>query len=280
MTEKMRIGFFDSGVGGISVLREALKLMPREDYLYYADTMHVPYGTRTKDEVKKLVFDAVEFIAAQDVKAVVIACNTATSVAICDLRTGFDIPVIGMEPAVKPALDNKSRRTLVTATELTLREEKLHNLITRLNGGNTTDLLALPGLVSFAEKTVFDRETVSLYLQEKLSGYDLDEYDAFVLGCTHFIFFKDILRELLPPHILLYDGNTGTVKNLYRILSERGNLNGGTGDIVYCHSSKMLGDGDEKELEKYRRLFLRLDSMEQNGTSMNHHKNSEGKNGR
>ena len=141
------------------MLREALKLMPREDYLYYADTMHVPYGTRTKDEVKKLVFDAVEFIAAQDVKAVVIACNTATSVAICDLRTGFDIPVIGMEPAVKPALDNKSRRTLVTATELTLREEKLHNLITRLNGGNTTDLLALPGLVSFGRENVFDRET-------------------------------------------------------------------------------------------------------------------------
>ncbi len=257
----MRIGFFDSGIGGITVLHEALKIMPDEDYLYYADTLHVPYGTKPRDEVKNYIFDAVDFIAAQNVKAVVIACNTATSVAVAELRERHRIPVIGMEPAVKPAVGSASGgRILVTATALTLKEEKLHNLISGLGGGSICDLLPLPELVRFAENGEFGRETVLPYLLGQLSAYDLSRYEALVLGCTHFLFFKDLFGDLLPPYVRLFDGNEGTVRNLRRILSASGSLHGGSGDILYYHSG--TGAGDEKDLLKYRQLFERLKSLD------------------
>jgi len=253
----MRIGFFDSGIGGITVLFEALKMLPNEDYLYYADTLNVPYGTKSKDEVKKYIFNATEFIIAQGVKAIVIACNTATSVAIEELRAKYSIPLIGMEPAVKPAVDHKiNKRILVTATALTLKEEKLHNLIAKLNGNSITDLLPLPGLVQFAEKFEFDKKAVLPYLREQLYAYDLNEYEAIVLGCTHFIFFKDIIKELLPPHINIFDGNIGTVKNLKKVLTDTDSLNQGTGDIIYYNSGTKIDDA--KQLRKYSHLFERL----------------------
>lgn len=253
----MRIGFFDSGIGGITVLYEALKMLPDEDYLYYADTLNVPYGTKPKEEVKKYIFNALDFIIAQDVKAVVIACNTATSVAIEELRAKYSIPLIGMEPAVKPAVDHKlNKRILVTATALTLKEEKLHNLIAKLNGDSITDLLPLPGLVQFAEEFEFDKQVINSYLREQLSGYDLDEYEAIVLGCTHFLFFKDIIKEMLPPHINIFDGNIGTVKNLKKVLADRNSLNEGSGHIIYYNSGARIED--EKELCKYGQLLERL----------------------
>lgn len=257
----MRIGFFDSGIGGITVLHEALKILPDEDYLYYADTLHVPYGTKPRDEVKRYIFDAVAFIASQNVKAVVVACNTATSVAVAELRARHTIPVIGMEPAVKPAVGSASGgRILVTATELTLKEEKLRSLISGVGGEGRCDLLPLPELVRFAENGEFGRETVSPYLLGQLSAYDLSRYEAVVLGCTHFLFFKDIFRDLLPQHIRLFDGNAGTVKNLKRILSASGSLHGGSGDILYYHSGTKAGD--KNELLKYGQLFERLKSLD------------------
>jgi len=144
------IAFFDSGIGGVTVLHEALRLMPDEDYIYYADTLNAPYGIREKHEVKKLVYDAVDFIVRKDVKAVVIACNTATSAAVEDLRRLYSIPIIGMEPAVKPAVEKNGRehkRVIVTATPLTLKEEKLLNLIDRIDNEHIVDLLPLPDLV-------------------------------------------------------------------------------------------------------------------------------------
>ena len=117
----VRIAFFDSGIGGLTVLHQAKKLMPQEDYLYYADTDHVPYGSKTKEEIRRYVEEAADFIAAQDVKALVVACNTATSVAIQSLRARYSFPILGMEPAVKPAVKNiaVSKRVLVTATPVT-----------------------------------------------------------------------------------------------------------------------------------------------------------------
>ncbi|MDD4774397.1 MAG: glutamate racemase [Eubacteriales bacterium] len=248
----MRIGFFDSGIGGITVLREALRLMPREDYLYYADTANLPYGTKTKDEVRRCVIDAADFIASIGVRALVVACNTATSVAVGDMRTRFDFPVIGMEPAVKPAVEHNggsNKRILVTATPLTLKEEKLHNLIARLNGEDIVDLLPLPGLVTLAENFSFDRDAVYPYLRERLSACNLGDYDAVVLGCTHFVFYKEIFRELVP-HAGIYDGNAGTVKNLMRLLDSGDR---GTGDVVFYNSG--IKTADAETIGKYRRLL-------------------------
>lgn len=258
----MKIGFFDSGIGGITVLYDALHMLPNEDYIYYADTLNVPYGPKPKSQVKQYVFDAVEFIVKQRVKAIVIACNTATSVAIEDLRSNYDIPIIGMEPAVKPAVErnnNANKRVLVTATALTLKQEKLQNLITQLDDDHIVDLLPLPGLVQFAERFEFTEQAVMPYLQEQLGKYELNKYETIVLGCTHFSFFKDTFRKLLPPHTEIIDGNQGTVKNLKRILENKNCLNEGSGNVIFYNSGYRVDD--KEKLHQYDNLFKRLDEI-------------------
>ena len=255
------IGFFDSGISGITVLHEALKLLPGEDYIYYADTLNAPYGTRDKHEVKKLVADAVDFIVSKNVKAVVIACNTATSVAVEDLRRIYSIPVIGMEPAVKPAVEKNGRlhrRVIVTATPLTLKEEKLKNLIDRIDSGHIVELLPLPELVRFAENYQFNEQDVREYLETEFSRFDLQQFGTVVLGCTHFIYFKNILRNLLPAHIDIIDGNSGTVNNLKRILGNRDELGGGSGRVEYYRSGFPVTDAPD--LERIDSLFGILSS--------------------
>ncbi len=257
----MQIGFFDSGIGGITVLYEALKVLPKEDYIYYADTLNVPYGPKPKDEVKEYIFNAIDFITKQRVKAIVIACNTATSVAIEELRAKYSIPIIGMEPAVKPAVENNkdNKRVLVTATDLTLKEEKLQNLIAKLDSGHIVDLLPLPELVQFAERFKFDEYTVLPYLRKRLSEYDLCNYETIVLGCTHFPYYKDMFRKLLPPEVSIIDGSIGTVKNLKRILEEKDLLKEGNGSITFYHSG--LKVEDNIILDKYIGLLKRLDTI-------------------
>ncbi|GFZ30216.1 glutamate racemase 2 [Clostridium zeae] len=259
----MKIGFFDSGIGGITVLHDTLKVLPNEDYIYYADTLNVPYGPKPKEEVKKYIFNAVEFIIEQGVKAIVIACNTATSVAIADLRAKYSVPIIGMEPAVKPAVEknkNANKRVLVTATALTLKEEKLQNLITKLDDEHIVDLLPLPGLVQYSEKFEFEEEVVLPYLKEQLLNYDLNNYETIVLGCTHFSYYKDMFRKLLPSQINIIDGNAGTARNLKRILGEMNSLGEGSGKITFYNSG--IESKDKNEIEKYSRLFERLDDIE------------------
>ncbi len=210
------IGFFDSGIGGLSVLHEALKVLPKEHYLYFADSDNAPYGIRSKSEVRDLLLHALDFLAERDPKAIVVACNTATSAAIGDARARYAFPVIGMEPAVKPAVAaaGPGKRVLVFATELTLREEKFHDLVARVDPEQQVDYQPLQGLVALAERFEFSDEIVLPYLQDKLAGYDLSAYGAVVLGCTHFLFFKNAFRQVLPPDVRIMDGNAGTVNNL------------------------------------------------------------------
>ncbi|NMA24656.1 MAG: glutamate racemase [Clostridiales bacterium] len=239
----MTIGFFDSGVGGITVLKEALKSIKGADYLYYADTENVPYGTRTKEEVRGYVLDAADFLVRQGAGVLVIACNTATSVAIEDLRRKYAIPVIGMEPAVKPAVENhKDKRILVTATALALKEEKLKKLITRLDCEDIVDLLPLPGLVRFAEDMTFDGSAAAEYLKDEFSRFDLSRYQTVVLGCTHFIYFRPLFRKILGNGIDIIDGNKGTVNKLAATLADLGVPPAGDGKITWFRSGAEVSD--------------------------------------
>jgi len=248
----MKIGFFDSGIGGVTVLYEALKVLPREDYVYYADTLHNPYGIRPKEEIRELVLEAVDFIVKQKIKALVVACNTATSVAIEDLRKIYRFPVIGMEPAVKPAVENhKNKRVLVFATELTLKEKKFKNLLLRFDLRNIVDYIPLQELVRFAERFEFNREVILPYLQEKLSTFNIDDYGTVVLGCTHFQFFKDLFRQVLPSDIDIIDGNKGTVENLKRKLIEMNKIENGDGRIFFYNSGIEGTDEDKERLSRY-----------------------------
>lgn len=259
----MSIGFFDSGIGGITVLHEALKILPSEDYIYYADTLNAPYGTKSREEVRELVFKAVDFIVSLGVSAVVIACNTATSVAIEDLRKRYNIPIIGMEPAVKPAVERTGgtqKRVLVTATPLTLKEEKLKNLIDRIDNEHIVDLLPLPGLVQFAENFEFRDGIVAEYLLGELSSCDINSYGTIVLGCTHFLFYRNILKKIIPGQIDIIDGNAGTVNHLKSVLDQKRMLTSGRGKIRwYCSGNPVE---DVKRLAEFELLFLILDTAE------------------
>lgn len=255
----MQIAFFDSGIGGLTVLHQAMRKMPQEDYLYYADTDHVPYGRKTKHQIRQYVQEAVDFIAAQDVKALVVACNTATSVAIKDLRARYSFPILGMEPAVKPAVSDTrcTKRILVTATPVTIREEKLKNLLHQVDQNHQVDLLPLPKLVEFAETSSFNDGQAEAYLREVLAPYDMDRYCTVVLGCTHFNYFKDSFHKILPGEITMLDGSSGTVNNLYHVLEQRGLLESGSGKVDYYTSSRSA----EHLRPRYEALLNRLDDM-------------------
>lgn len=252
----MCIGFFDSGIGGLSVLREALKLMPNENYIYYGDTDNSPYGIKTKEEVKELTFSAVEFLVKHDIKALVVACNTATSAAVRDLRQKYDFPVIGMEPAIKPAVEKNNgaqKRVLTLATPLTLKEEKFQSLVSRFDTGHIVDMLPAPKLVEFAERFIFSGSDVEAYLREILPA-DIDKYGTLVLGCTHFPLFKEVLTKIVPGMDII-DGNEGTVKYLYKVL-KAGNKTNTTeekGKIIFYKSGTLVDD--PALLENYRRIL-------------------------
>jgi len=258
----VRIGFFDSGIGGMTVLHQALRFLPNEDYIFYADTLHVPYGEKPKEEVRQYIFNAADFIANQGVKALVIACNTATSIAVEDLRKKYDFPILGIEPAVKPAVqkcEGKRKKVLVLATNLTLREEKFHNLVKSIDNHDIVESLPLPGLVQFAENFEFSEERVVPYLRDQLSSFDLKQYGTVVLGCTHFPYFKNSLRKLFAEDVDIISGSIGTAKNLRRILEAKNQINEGIGEISFFKSGFKVEDKDT--LSNYKKLFAMLDQV-------------------
>ena len=214
----MRIALFDSGIGGLTVLSHARRVLPSEEFLFFADRDHVPYGTKSVPVVRGYVREAFRFLVErQKADAIVVACNTATSVAVDEMRRLYEVPIIGMEPAVKKALDRDGEhRVLVTATPITINGDKLRRLVSAHDAKNLVDLLALPRLVEFAERREFVSPRVEEYLWSALAPYDLMKYSAIVLGCTHFNYFKDTLRRILPKTVGFVDGSEGTVEELAR----------------------------------------------------------------
>lgn len=259
MEKRVRIGFFDSGVGGVSVMAYARKQLPAADYFYYADTAHVPYGTRTREEVIRFTEEAVSFLTEKNVDAVVIACNTATSMAAETVRARFSLPIIGMEPAVKPAaLRYPHERILVCATPLAIHGERLRQLIRcHYAEGEEPVLVPLPGLVLFAESGAFDPETVCPYLREAIDTSV--PYAAAVLGCTHFGYFRDSFRKVLGDTELI-DGTEGTVNRLLAVLRERNLLpteqeQTGVGRTAYFRSGAEVTEPEE--IRAFERLAER-----------------------
>ena len=261
---EIKIGFFDSGIGGLSVLHRAMKILPSEEFIFFADEDHVPYGTKTREEVLAFTDSAFEFLMSRQVKAIVVACNTATSVAVRAMRAKYSVPIIGMEPAVKKALETTSQKILVIATPITVHGEKMHRLLDRFDADNRAELLALPRLVDFAERLEFDSPAVRKYLQENFSQYDFEKFGALVLGCTHFNYFKDVLREILPTQVKFIDGNDGTINELIRQLGT--NLIIGNSDSepdsrleVYFSCRPIT---DSENLNRIENFLRRLDFVE------------------
>lgn len=223
--KKSHIAIFDSGIGGFTTLIDAVRILPEENFLYYADTKNVPYGNKSIETVRQLTMDAVADMLKYNVKAVILACNTATSAGASRLRSEYSIPIIGMEPAVKLALQStqkntKARRVLLMSTTLTMNGEKLGKLLETFDKQKLVDCIALPELVEMAERMEFSGKNVLEFFRHLLHQYDLENYGAIVLGCTHFIWYKELLKKILPTHIQLIDGNLGTIHHLKRLLEE------------------------------------------------------------
>ena len=221
------IGFFDSGVGGLSVLKTAYHLMPDEHYIYYGDNLNAPYGEKSEEEIKALSLAAGAFLFSKDVKAIVVACNTATSAAIQMMRERFNLPVISMEPAVKPALTALSGgKVLVLATQATVTQARYLDLIERLGAHETVISVGCSGLVELIEDGHTDETSIHGYLEKKLAFVRGERIDAVVLGCTHYSFaekpIKSYIDRAFTTDCPVFDGRHGTASHLKKVLEEKG----------------------------------------------------------
>lgn len=241
-TKQDYIAVFDSGVGGISVLRHLRRLMPGERYLYFGDSANAPYGSRTTQEVRALTLAAVEkLLEAYRIKALVIACNTATAAAVKVIRAKYPkLIVVGIEPALKVAADHfPGGRVGVMATEVTLREEKFDTLLHRFDESCSVAKIPAPGLVELIEHGKGDSEEAEALLNRILTPYR-DTLDALVLGCTHYPFAQKAISRVLGERVVLLDGGSGTARETKRRLEEAGLLENGPGQVVITNS---LDDG-------------------------------------
>ena len=249
------IGVFDSGVGGISVLRELVRQLPRERFWYLGDTANAPYGPRPTEQVRDLTCRAVEELLDGGVKAVVVACNTATSAAIEDLRRVHpEAILVGIEPALKLAVERHPKgRILVMATDVTLREEKFRTLMARFSGSHPVEGVHCPGLVERIERGELEGPDMEAFLRGLLTPHLTSDTVAVVLGCTHYPFAASALRRVLGDRIELIDGGEGTARETKRRLTAARLLRQkGTGEVTFQSS-----DGKPETLALMERLLDR-----------------------
>ncbi len=218
------IGVFDSGIGGITILNELKKLLPNENFLYYADSKNNPYGNKSFDELFNIVCNIVDFLLKRNVKLIVIACNTATTRCISMLRKKYkDVIFVGTEPAIKVACDKNFKNTIVMATPGTINTERVHQLINN-NIKNDQNIYLLPceGLADTIEfKTEKD---IEIKINELLIPYKDKNIDSIVLGCTHYPYAKKFIQNIFPKATLI-DGNYGVSKQVKKMLEEHNILN-------------------------------------------------------
>lgn len=232
------IGVFDSGVGGISVLRHLRRELPDERLLYYGDSANAPYGTRPVEEIRALTIAAAEKLMARGIKALVLACNTATAAAIKDLRQMYpDTIIIGIEPALKMATDRFPGGTIgVMATPATLHQGKFARLVERCADHCTVVKLPAAGLVELVESGKANSPETEELLSPLLRPYQ-GKLDAIVLGCTHYPFAAGVIRKLVGERCAILDGGPGTAHHTRRRLENAGLLREGNGEVLIENSS-------------------------------------------
>lgn len=250
-TKQDYIAVFDSGLGGLSVLRHLRRRMPGERFLYYGDSAHAPYGVRSRAEVEALTLSTAERLMSRGLKALVVACNTATSAAIEPLRAKYpELIVVGIEPALKLAADRfPGGRIGVMATPVTLREEKFCHLLTRYAARCQVYKIPAPQLVPLIEEGRVDTPIMEQTLHTLLDPF-ADRMDALVLGCTHFPFASHAIERLLGPRVAVLDGGDGTARETLHRLEAAGLLENGPGQVILENSL-----GTQEILRRSRRML-------------------------
>jgi glutamate racemase len=228
------IGVFDSGVGGLSVAGEIRRRLPAERILYFADTAFCPYGGRPLGEIRERSIDVVGELVSRGAKLVVVACNTASGAALEALREFFPIPIVGLEPAVKPATQrSRNRRVGVLATEATLRTERFHRLVRTYGVEAEVVPKACPELVDLVEAGETEGDDVEQYLAQTLAPLIQAGVDTVVLGCTHYPFLRGAIGRVMGPDVEILDSGEAVARQVERVLRDSGGLrSGGAGDIV------------------------------------------------
>ena len=220
------IGFFDSGLGGLSVLSEAVKEMPHENFIYFGDNGYAPYGSKSREEIFRRANWIVDFLLRKNVKAIVIACNTATGVAVKELREMHQLPIISMEPAIKVAqAHQQDGKIVVMATPATLVQQKYRSLVEHLGCGDDVIPLPCDGLVELIEDGKLEGQELEAYLERLLQPLRSIRVDSVVLGCTHYSFVQEQIEKILAQlgqAPIVVDGGRGTVRHLKELLIQAG----------------------------------------------------------
>lgn len=247
-----RIGVFDSGLGGLTVLNRCMEILPDEAFLYYADTDNVPYGDKTREEIIGYVDGAVDYMLSNSCKAIVIACNSATSAGVDYLREKYKGEIIvSIEPAVKPAVLEHAHggKVLVLATKVTIEGKKLTDLIDLYDKNRIVVKRAMPELAMLAERGVFDTDVIVPHLKGELEGLELKDFDVVVLGCTHFPFFYDSFKVLMPWADVI-DGSKGVARQLGRELERLGKK---AAERKFSQNNRVVYVDSGRELDSIKR---------------------------
>lgn len=220
------IGIFDSGVGGLTVLGEIMRVLPQEDTIYLGDTARVPYGTKSPETVIRFAGQIARFMVKRDVKLIVVACNTASAVALEMLQERFPVPIVGViEPgAVRAAAVTRSGRVGVIGTAGTIRSSAYTKAIKRINADIEVVTAACPMFVPLAEEGWIDNEVARLTAQIYLTELKAHGVDTLVLGCTHYPLLKKVITEVMGSEVTLVDSAAETAKTVHAILAEQGGL--------------------------------------------------------
>ena len=230
------VGVFDSGIGGLSVLRELEKILPNEDFYYYGDSLNNPYGEKSDEELFEITSGVVDYLVNKGCKLIVIACNTATTRCMKYLREKYkDIIFVGTVPAIKVACDRDFKNTLVMATPATIESERTMELIRdNIRKDQNIYLVACPGLANAIEDN--DQEKIKEILKDTFREYKDKKIDSIVLGCTHYPFIKeDILKEM--PGVILLDGSRGVAMEVKRQLENNGLLSDKSSRKIVIYNS-------------------------------------------
>jgi len=232
------IAVFDSGVGGLSVLKEIRTQLPHEDVLYFADQGHVPYGPRPSEEIRRFTQEITRFLLAHDVKTVVVACNTASAVALHEMRHVFpDVPFVGMEPAVKPAANNSHKRVIgVIMTRTTAQGELYNSVVERFAKDVEVIPQVCPDFVRLVEAGELDSPATKAAAEEYLRPLLEGGIDHLVLGCTHFAFLIPILTKVLGPDIAIIDPAPAVARQTARVIASHKNPKRDPGETLFYTS--------------------------------------------
>ena len=235
------VGVYDSGVGGLSVWRELVKLMPDEDYVYFSDAAHCPYGPKDPSYVVERACAVTDFLIDKGCSLIVVACNTATAAAISYLRSHYDIPFVGMEPAIKPAiLHSRSGVVGVLATAGTFKGKLYLNTLARFSGNVKVIQRVGEGLVETVEKGVLDGPEVEALVRRCIDPMLEAGADHIVLGCTHYPFLQPVIERLAGPGVTIVNPAPAVARQAQRLLNKKVEPSQREGSTEFCSSSEDL----------------------------------------